>query len=195
MRDRPIARRVAPALVTLATALLAPTVARSTTVEQLPFDRLVAQAETAFHGTCVDVRAEWDATGRRIRTRVTFAPQDTLKGPNAERFELVLPGGQRDGLTQVVHGMPRFAVGDEVVLLATAPHRRSGVRVPVGLAQGVYRVERHPGEPPIARRDTRGLHLVDLDARRAVPGKHEAIPLEDLLEQVRGEVARQRRAR
>jgi len=179
----------------LAALLILASPARSTTVEQLSFERLVERAAVVFHGACTDVRAEWDGTGRRIQTRVTFAPAAVLKGQAGERLELVLPGGQRDGLTQVVHGMPRFAVGEEVVVLATAPHRRSGVAIPVGLGQGVYRVDRPAGGAPVARRDTRGLHLVDLEAGQAVPGAREALPLGDLLERVRAEVARQRAQR
>lgn len=176
-------------------ALLAvPQGARSTTVAQLEFGELVEGAERVFHGTCIDLRVEWSPDGRRLFTRATFANHEALKGEDDARAELVLPGGARDGKVLVIHGMPRFAPGDEVVLFATAAHPRSGVRVPVGLGQGVYRVYRFPDGRQLARRDTRGLQLARRGGER-VAGGVDAMSLPDLTGRIRAEVARRRRGR
>ncbi len=185
---RPGSAGVALAALSLLVVVAAP--AYSTTVAALAFEDLVDDAARVFHGTCTDVRVERGATGR-LQTRVTFSNRRALKGADDAQVEMVLPGGARDGQVLLIHGMPRFRPGEEVVLFATAPHARSGLSVPVGLAQGVYRVERTPSGEAIASRDTRGLHLVDLTGGRAqpVPGRREAIPLSDLLAQVEARVA------
>jgi len=61
-----------------------------------------------------------------------------------------------------VPGLPRYAVGDEIVVFLRGESRR-GFTSPVGLAQGVYRVERRGGHASV-RDDgvTRGRR--DLDA-------------------------------
>ncbi len=185
-------RRVGAAVVVLF-LLLGP--ARSTTVERLPLEALVERSETVAHGDCVAVRTEWDAGRTRIYTRVSIAPREVLKGgAGADRalLELVLPGGELDGMAYVVHGMPRARVGEELVVFATAAHPRSGVRLPCGLGQGLWTVERAGRAAPAAVRDTRELRLVERGVAGGEAGGVERAPLDDLLARVRAEAARQR---
>lgn len=166
--------------------------ARPTTVEALDPEELVARAEAIVWGDVVRVQVERE--GRRIFTHVEVAPRETLKGQAAPTVSLKLPGGVLDGVAMVFHGMPRFEAGEEVVLHATPAHPRSGVRVPVGLGQGVHRVLRPAHGRALATRDTRELHMVMPGGAGARAGAREEVPLDDLLATIRAEVARQRDA-
>ena len=106
---------------------------------------------------------------------------------------LKIPGGVLDGRAYVVHGMPKFKPGEELVVFCTPPHQRTGVCVPTGLAQGLYSVDRSSATGPKVKRDTRHLNLVELKHKKArsVPGKTESLSLDDLLRQIRSEVALQ----
>jgi hypothetical protein len=181
---------VAAVLVTWAAA----PPARSTTVERLTPAELVARAETIVWGDVVDVQADWDAGHQRIYTAVQVAPRELLKGPQAPVVALKLPGGERDGIACVFHGMPRFDRGEEVVLHVTAANPRSGVRVPVGLGQGVRRIFRPARGAAMATRDTRDLGLVLPGARGVLPGALDTDTLDGLLGSIRAEVARQHAA-
>ncbi|MBX3465770.1 MAG: hypothetical protein KF878_02595 [Planctomycetes bacterium] len=188
---RPPARRALGCALVLALAFWPTGEARSTTVEALEPEDLVARAEAIVWGDVVAVRADWDERRTRIYTHVEVAPRETLKGGPAPTVALKLPGGEVDGVVSVVHGVPRFRPGEEVVLHVTAAHARSGVRVPVGLGQGLHRVVRPGHGPAIATRDTRDLHLARPGVAGVQPGARDARPLDDLLQAIRGEVARQ----
>jgi hypothetical protein len=183
-------------LLALACALLAllwPVAARSTSVEALDEAAVVRRSATVLWGDCTSVQAEWDAGRTRIFTRARFVPREVLKGdPQLSAVELLLPGGELDGKAYVVHGMPRFRPGEELLLCASARHEVSGVTVPVGLSQGVWRVQRAAGAPGLARRDTRELQLQEPGVRGGRPGAVEEGPLDALLERLRAEVRRQR---
>lgn len=182
--------RAAP-LAGLLLVLFWPVTASSTSVEALDEAAIINRSATILWGDCREVEAEWDEGHTRITTRVRFTPREVLKGDaQLSALELKLPGGERDGMAYVVHGMPRFQPGQEVVVCASQRHPRSGVCVPVGLSQGLWRVERAAGEST-ARRDTRELQLIEPGARGGRAGAVEEVPLTDLLERLRGEVRRQ----
>ncbi len=64
----------------------------------------------------------------------------TYWGRNEEERTIRLPGGVlADGRGTVIPGMPRLALGEEVVLFLS-PESGEGYRVPVGLSQGKYRI-------------------------------------------------------
>jgi hypothetical protein len=186
MRGRTVRSALAAALLLSLWPLVE---ARSTTVEAISEEELVTRAEAIVWGDVVQVRAAWE--GRRIYTQVEVAPRETLKGQPAATVTLKLPGGEVDGVASVIHGMPRFRMGEEVVVHATAAHARSGVRVPVGLGQGVHHVLRPAHGQPTATRDTRDLHLVMPGVAGAQAGAREEVALDDLLGRIRAEVARQ----
>lgn len=190
MRRGRCLRRALPAALLL--ALWPLWEARPTTVEALSAEDLVERAEAIVWGDVVQVRAGWE--GRRIYTEVQVAPRETLKGQPAATVRLKLPGGEVDGVVSVFHGMPRFDLGEEVVVHTTAAHARSGVRVPVGLGQGVHHVVRPAHGAAVATRDTRELHLVRPGVAGGRTGTRDEVALDDLLGSIRAEVARQRGA-
>lgn len=174
----------------LAVVLLPLSSARSTTVEELTSAELVARSELIVWGDVVSVRAGWDDRHTRIFTHVEVTSRESLKG-DVRLVTLKLPGGEADGLVSVIHGMPQFRQGEEVVVHLTAQHPRSGVRLPVGLGQGVHRVLRPANGPVVAARDTRELHLVRPGVAGGQPGTSSEVELDTLLRSIRDEVARQ----
>jgi hypothetical protein len=168
-------------------------VARASSVESLPDDELVRRARIIVHADVTSVRAEWDDAHKRIFTLVDLAPRETLKGDVAPIVTMKLIGGQRDGLTMIVHGMPQFHEGEEVVVFLTPAHETSGVTLPVGLGQGKWTVTKNPQGERIATRSLAGAHIVPR------PGEHPRVlattaKLDDLLAAIRAEVARQKTA-
>lgn len=179
--------------VLLATLLFASPV-EATAVKKLSEADLVRDAKLIARAECLSISTEWGPEQKRIFTRVRFAVTATLKGGERTSLEVLLPGGKRDGLTYVVHGMPEFRPGEEVVLFLTGAHKKSGICLPVGLGQGLYRVKRETGKKPSAVRDTRSLLLVE-SGKSPSKGRLERLDLDDLLTSVRGEVARQKAKR
>ncbi|MGE0707703.1 MAG: hypothetical protein AB7N76_08555 [Planctomycetota bacterium] len=175
--------------------LALPRAAESTSVKRLTHEELVRDAERIVHADCTDSSPEWDPSRTRVFTRVRFRVREGFKGGEDSGLELLIPGGSLGGIVHVVHGMPTFQPGEEVVLYATAAHPKSGVRVPVGLDQGCYRIQRErEGGRARARRDMRELLLVE-PGKRAVQGERETVTLDELTAKVRGEVTRQRKQR
>ncbi len=178
-----------PLLALLAAAALVVAVparpAYSTSVEPLSAEELVDHAQTIVWGDCISVRTEWNRERTKILTRVQLASREVLKGDRAPTVELLLPGGELDGMAYVIHGMPRFREGQEAVVHVTAPHATSGIRLPVGLGQGVHTVER-TGAQPVVRRDLRDLNFVVRGQPGGLQGGVDEEPLEDMLVRVRG---------
>ena len=108
-------------MLALAVVLLPLSSARSTTVEELDSVQLVARSETIVWGDVVSVRSGWDDRHTRIFTQVEVTSREALKGAPGDgtRVTLKLPGGEADGLVSVIHGMPQFREGEEVVLHLT----------------------------------------------------------------------------
>lgn len=156
----------------------------STSVEALSPEELVERAQTIVWGDCISVRPEWNRNRTKILTRVQLASREVLKGERAPTVEVLLPGGELDGMAYVIHGMPRFRQGQEAIVHLTAPHAATGIRVPVGLGQGVHTVVR-VGARPLVRRDMRDLNLVLRGQPGGLQGGLDEEPLDDMLIRVR----------
>jgi hypothetical protein len=121
--------------------LLTAAPALATTVQLVPFEELVRQAEVIFVGEVVQVQPFRVASGSgaQIRTRVTFRVRDNIRGAAAS-VVLEFKGGTIGDVSMAVEGAPTFAVGEEYIVLA-----RTGtqwVSPVVGLSQGLLRVSR-----------------------------------------------------
>jgi hypothetical protein len=131
----------------LAAVLVVVATAHATDVVPMPFARVVAGAGTIVHGTVTAVRSGRDEAGLPA-TWVTLAVHAHLKGPDADTLVVKQLGVHEplaDGTLLHVPGLPRLVLGEEYVLFLHAPSRR-GFTSPVGLAQGVYRVDRRGPE-------------------------------------------------
>jgi hypothetical protein len=131
--------------------LLGAATVRAADVARMQFDQIVARAGAIVHGTVRTVASGRDAEGLPA-TWVTLDVREGLKGALGDTLVFKQVGVSEplpDGTLLRIAGLPRFAVGEEVVLFLYAPSRH-GFTSPVGLAQGVFRVERG-GTLPIVR--------------------------------------------
>jgi hypothetical protein len=77
--------------------------------------------------------------------------------PPGQILKLRMVGGRIGAFTLAVPGMPRFRPRDEVVLFL---EKTPVGLVPLGAAQGVFRVERADETPPTVRHDLHGIAML-----------------------------------
>jgi hypothetical protein len=148
-------RRRAVAVAALVLALAAP--AGATTIRSVGLQAAGKAATVVARGVVrgVEVRL----VGDRIYTDAEIAVLECVKGRCGASLVVRQLGGELDGEGVTVAGSARLDAGAEVVLMLRP--RRDGAWAPVGMAQGVYRVERDAaGAPKALVRDTRELILV-----------------------------------
>ena len=126
------------ALVFLALGL---SVGRATSVIPPSFPELVNEAEFIARAKVKSVRCAWvdSPQGRIIKTYVTLEVQKRLKGEPPSEITLQLLGGELDGQSMRVAGMPQFTVGEiEIVFV-----KGNGVRFCplIGMMHGRYHVQ------------------------------------------------------
>jgi hypothetical protein len=138
--------------------------ARATTMGRpLSLEQVVAAADRIVVGSVVDVRLGRDPEGVPA-TWITLAVSHTLRGPARRQFAIKqfgLAEPLADGTLLRLPGMPRYRPGDEVVIFLRRESER-GFTSPVGLDQGVYRVDRAHGQP-LVRSDLPGRATEELD--------------------------------
>jgi hypothetical protein len=127
--------------------------AAGTSVPRLSLDRIAHDADRIVYGTVTDVRSGRDEAGLPA-TWVTLSVVRALKGPVGRELTLKQFGVDTplpDGTAASIPGLPRYVVGEQVVLFLHADSRR-GFTSPIGLGQGTYRV-RHRGGRAVVRGD------------------------------------------
>jgi hypothetical protein len=147
-------KRIATCVVT-GLFLLAPVHALSVT--PMTFDDLVGEALAVVYGRVADVRGQWGEGRRSIDSIVTVEALRYFKGGMGQTVSLRLPGGQVDGIINVLPGAPVLREGELVVLFVTA--KGPAMPTALGLGQGVFRVFR----------DARGSALVSPPPLKASP--------------------------
>jgi len=144
------------------------------TAQKLEIENLVGQCDQALEGRVQHIRVV-EAGQKRIETEITLSVSRRFWGTGANEFVVRVPGGVLpDGRGLVLPGMPRFAEGEELLLFLSA-ESRSGTRVPVGLAQGRFRVERRAGATKMLVRDQDELELFDPLTRRTSRAEPRAL--------------------
>lgn len=132
--------------------------ALATTYRELSLDELVDRAELGFFGAVSEISVE--AREGEPYTQVTFSVTRSLTGELEDTVTLSFYGGTLpNGRTVEVEGMPTFARGDEVVVLAYDAPYYSPI---VGFSQGLWRAT------PEGFRDGTGRLLSLNDAGRLV---------------------------
>lgn len=154
--------RITSKLTTVAALLLAWTEAGALTmVRPLPVAEVAAGADRIVHARVAGVVSGRDESGLPA-TWITFDVARTLKGPATGRLvtkEFGTAEPLSDGTAGRVAGMPRYVVGEEVVVFLR-PTSKRGFSSPVGLGQGVYRVHTDAHRRVVAD----GGKATDLDA-------------------------------
>ena len=109
------------------------------TALRLDVSDMVADADLVVEGTVLDSSVHIGSTGL-IETEYLLAVDRTFVGENQEQRSVRLPGGVLpDGRGMMIPGMPRMSVGEDVMLFLS---RKTawGMRMPMGLSQGKFRV-------------------------------------------------------
>lgn len=99
---------------------------------------LAVEAQTIVAGRVTEVRAQVRPNRRRIDSYIVFAVEESLKGGAGGSIVFKTLGGESGRYRTIVHGAPVFTPGDEAVVFLG----RGAVPYPIGLSQGVFRVQR-----------------------------------------------------
>jgi hypothetical protein len=162
--------------ITTLVLALSVTAAGATQSRPVNIEEMTARATTIFAGRCLHVRVETDRKLGHDVTIATFRVDRSIKGNNGGTITVRMPWASLDA---VPAGVPSFARGDEVVLFLYG-ESALGMRAPVGLGQGRFRVlvDKQGGRMAINDVGNRNLMRgVSADARQrfaGVPGlSHE----------------------
>ena len=153
--------RGAAAGVTLVCILMASVPADASVVIALDLQELTAEADRIVVGRVVWVEPIRTGNGM-IRTRYRIRVEQDLRGSGDREIIVETMGGRIGRLAMRVEGAPSFVLGDRAVVFV----RGSGDAIfrPVGMAQGVMRIERETGRDMVVP-NRRGALLVRPDAR------------------------------
>lgn len=161
-----------------AAVLLGAAGALATVVERLGLPELVQRAAVIAEGRVESATGFVSARGV-VCTRVVLEVERNYRGSEGgKRFTFVIAGGEAGNRGLLIPGMPRFEAGERAIVFLTA-ESTSGVRAPVGLAQGKFRIatDAKTGE----KRPSRELGGLELRARSgAVDAKNPQETLDRL---------------
>jgi len=149
----------------------------------MSLDQLVTSASRIVVGEVVAKSAAWDPSHRRIFSTIDVKIDECWKGAAQEIVTIVQPGGTVGEIEMTVHGMPKFTVGERMLLFLRG-HTRFQV---VGMAVG----KRPLAWDASAKRwlvesaDTESVVDVEVDGRLRHAAPAAPIDLERLREQVR----------
>jgi hypothetical protein len=147
-------RRLATAFLMVA-GLVVP--ARATTVRKLGLEAAGKGANVVARGTVREKNVR--RVNGRTYTDAEIVVAECLKGSCGTRLVVRQLGGELEGEGTTVVGSADLTVGGEVVVMLRP--RKDGTFAPVGMALGVFRVERDArGEAQALVRDLSGLELV-----------------------------------
>ena len=127
--------------------------AAATSVLPVSLQRMAKTAEIIFHGTAIGNEVRLDQASGRVATYTSFKVIEVIKGNPGEIHTIKQIGGQLPGsnVRQVIHGVPRFAVGEEYVIFLPKPSSL-GFASPIGLSQGKFDIRKLNGQAVVTNR-------------------------------------------
>lgn len=163
---------------------------------RMDLDQLVQRAELVVSGRVLAARAVESPEGR-IDTEYELTIDRTFWGEDLGQRTLRMPGGVLpSGRGLMLPGMATLAPGEEVLLLLT-DEGKDGLRVPIGLAQGKFRLATTEAGVRVAVRSQAGLELLREDPAPGAPAvqpapETEVIEYAELAARLETAVARKR---
>ena len=157
------------------------TPAWATTVKTFVFEEICETAQTIVYVKCLARENAVFAGRKGIYTQTRFRVMEVVKGRADSEVVLTLPGGEWEGRSMYVPGMPQFVAGQETVLFLS---KRDGFGSPwpMGLGQGCYGVQ--VGED--GSREVRLRHVPLPPGVRSKPAQaRTSMALDDFLTAVR----------
>jgi len=104
----------------------------------LDVSELAERADCIVEGRVLDARSELTPAGR-IVTAFDVSVDRSFHGDASGTVSIRLPGGVVGDVGMVVPGMPHLVPGEDVLLFVT-DEGHAGFRMPIGLAQGKFRI-------------------------------------------------------
>lgn len=129
-------------LTAVALLLSTPALLSATIILPRDLSAMTKASTDIVRGRVVSIESRWNGDRTLILTDVRIAVTETFKGKPAPEVELELIGGQVEDVALDVVGSPRFALGEDVVVFATAG-KDGRLRLP-SLTQEKFRVEQSP---------------------------------------------------
>jgi len=158
-RMLPTAALTCAAAALLASAFSHESVRAGTAVE-LDVPAMMEYADLVVEGRVQSATPRAAGEGR-IETEYLLSVDRTYWGEDSGTRSITIPGGVLpDGRGMLLPGMPRLVPGEDVLLLLSGAGT-TGVRVPVGLAQGKFRLVTGPDGMRLAVREQARLSLVN----------------------------------
>lgn len=116
--------------------------AEATTLAELSVDQMTDASELVVRGTVTEIWTEKESDGS-IWTRVQFDVDQVLKGSADDTVVVSSLGGAYGGQVALVHGAPRFSIGEESLLFLETSSHGANLSI-VGMWQGKYTVRIDP---------------------------------------------------
>lgn len=178
----------------LAISLFLASSAQATVMVEVPLEEMIHGADAIVHGTVIrsDVRMSIDDGEMEPYTYTTIRVGEWLAGSGGQTVVIRELGGTFRGITQETVGVPRYALGDEVVVFLE--RRDDGSLRTMAMAQGKFLVRRGVGTESTVTRDLDGVAFLRwADGRQTIshPGRPASMQLEaflDYVRQTRGQV-------
>ena len=163
--------------------------AQATTVLKVDTHQLATTSEWVVRATVTSVKnVDLRKEGRGIFTDVDLTFTEIYGGKKVpSRYTLRLIGGTGvDGTVLQIPGMPRFSVGEDVVLFL---EKTPTGHIPCGLGQGVYRVLQTPSGDLWVRQSTGHVHLLKRARNGRLTSAHPTfdqtnMPLDTLIHRI-----------
>lgn len=160
----------------------------ATTLERMSVERMAATAQVIVRARCVSNSTGWDIG--EIWTFTTFEVAETWKGSRSGRVTVRLLGGTVGSLTSHVSGVPRFRLGEELILFLE-PTKLGDFTV-VSWEQGTFRVGRDPQRgAEIVTQDAAAFETFDPKTRRFNESGIHNLPLEQFRARVQSALVEQ----
>lgn len=122
--------------------LAAASLVEARTVQELSFERLVAESDVIVRGRVEELKTRQASDQRSIMTVVKVSVERQFKGPTISSLTIEQPGGTIGDIVQGVPGLPEFS-SDEKIIIFLKRHRRDVYRI-VGGKQGKFSVKTLP---------------------------------------------------
>ncbi len=159
----------------------------TTLAAALSLEDMVSQSDVIAIGNCLDTRSVW--IERTLVTLATVSVSETIKGAQAEKLTVVLPGGvdanRKFPIAMSFPGGPRLTPGEDVFLFLNADtDMGTGGYVVAGFSQGKYSIVKDEDGQPLVSRDLTKMSLKGNNGVRR--GGANATPLSNFKAQVKG---------
>ena len=155
------------------------------TLERLSLDEMIAKSTMVVRGKVTD---SWAAmTNSVIYTHYKIQVSESFKGAGRGSVEIMVPGGEVNGLRQAFSGSPVLTKGDEFVFFLWTS--KAGITWITGLTQGLFSLPKDGSADPMATRAPTRELMLDPSTARPVKDAALSMRLSELGARVRAQSA------